>query len=201
MIFKETALRGAYIIDLEKIRDERGFFARAWCRREFEAAGLTARIVQTNVSYSAKRGTLRGMHYQAPPHAEAKLIRCTRGAIYDVIVDLRADSPTYRQWIGVELAADDHRMLFVPENFAHGFLTLSDDVEVTYQVSEFYTPGAERGIRWNDPAIGIEWPMEPTVMSRKDMSWPDYAAETATARHAKSEDISAGEGRDNADRR
>lgn len=193
MIFKETALKGAYLIELEKIRDERGFFARAWCQREFAAAGLTARIAQTNVSYSAKRGTLRGMHYQVQPHAEAKLIRCTRGAIYDVIVDLRVDSPTYRQWIGVELTADDHRMLFVPENFAHGFLTLSDGVEVTYQVSEFYTPGAERGIRWNDPAIGIKWPMEPTVVSRKDMSWPDFVPEAAAARHAWTEGASGSE--------
>lgn len=176
MIFKETALPGAYVIELEKRQDERGFFARAWCQREFEAMGLAPRIAQANVSFSAARGTLRGMHYQTAPHEEAKLIRCTRGAIHDVIVDLREDSPTYRRWIGVELSAESHRMLYVPERFAHGFQTLTDDAEVTYQVSEFYTPGAERGIRWNDPAIGIEWPLEPTVMSGKDREWPDFGA-------------------------
>lgn len=175
MIFKEISLKGAYVIELEKLQDERGFFARAWCQREFENHGLTARIAQANISYNAKRGTLRGMHYQAAPHEEMKLVRCTKGAIFDVIVDLRKDSPTYLQWIGVELAADSHRMLYVPENFAHGFQTLEDDTEVTYQVSQFYTPASERGIRWNDPAIGIEWPQAPTIMSEKDRSWPGFA--------------------------
>lgn len=175
MIFKETSLKGAYVIEPEKLQDERGFFARAWCRREFENHGLTARIAQVNVSYNIKRGTLRGMHYQAAPYEETKLVRCTKGAIYDVIVDLREGSPTYLQWIGVELAANDHRMLYVPENFAHGFQTLDDDTEVSYQVSQFYTPGSEKGIRWNDPAVGIEWPLAPTAMSTKDQGWPDFA--------------------------
>lgn len=174
MIFKESYLKGAYVIELEKLQDERGFFARAWCQREFEIHGLTARIAQANISHNVKRGTLRGMHYQAAPHEEAKLVRCTKGAIYDVIVDLREGSPTYLHWIGVELAADGHRLLYVPEHFAHGFQTLEDDTEVTYQVTQFYTPASERGIRWDDPAIGIEWPLMPSVISKKDQGWPDF---------------------------
>jgi len=175
MIFTATPLGGAYLIDIERREDERGFFARAWCKQEFEAHGLAARPVQANVSYNKKRGTLRGMHYQIAPHQETKLVRCTRGAIWDVIVDLRPDSPTYRQSIGAELTADNRRMLFVPENFAHGFITLDDDVEVTYQVSQFYSPGAERGFRWNDPALGLHWPIPVQVISEKDAHWPDLA--------------------------
>jgi dTDP-4-dehydrorhamnose 3,5-epimerase len=174
MIFQQTELPGAYIIELEKRADERGFFARAWCQREFTAHGLTAQLVQTNISYNKQRGTLRGMHYQAQPFAEVKLVRCTRGAIYDVIIDLRRDSPTYLRWIGVELTAASHRMLYVPEGFAHGFQTLSDDAEVMYQVSQYYTPDAEGGVRYDDPAFGIDWPLEVAVISEKDRRWPDY---------------------------
>jgi len=174
MIFTETKLKGAYIIELQKIEDARGFFARGWCQNEFEAHGLVPRIVQANVSHNKKRGTLRGMHYQVAPYAETKLIRCTRGALYDVIVDLRPDSETYKQWIGVELTADNYKMLYVPEGFAHGFITLEDDTDAFYQVSQFYTPGAERGARYNDPSFNIEWPVEIQVISDKDKNWPDY---------------------------
>jgi dTDP-4-dehydrorhamnose 3,5-epimerase len=174
MNFTETKLQGAYLVDIEKLEDERGFFARAWCRTEFESAGLNSRAVQANVSYNHSRGTLRGMHYQIAPYQETKLIRCTRGAIYDVIIDLRTGSPTYKQWIGVELTADNYRMLFVPEDFAHGFQTLQDNTEIAYQVTQFYTPGSEKGIRWNDPAFGIRWPLEVEVISEKDRTWPDF---------------------------
>lgn len=174
MIFTETKLPGAYLIDIEKREDQRGFFARAWCQQEFEAHGLVPRVVQTNISFNKCQGTLRGMHYQAAPYAETKLVRCTRGAIYDVIIDLRPDSPTYKQWLGVELTAENYRMLYVPEGFAHGFQTLADNVEVTYQVSQFYTPQAEGGLRYNDPAFGIEWPVQVQVISDKDQNWPDF---------------------------
>ena len=176
MIFKETKLDGAYIIELNKLKDERGFFARSWCQKEFEDQGLESRIVQSNVSFNKNKGTLRGMHYQQAPHGETKLIRCTRGALYDVIVDLRPASPTYKQWIGIELTADNYRMLYVPRDFAHGFQTLEDGTEATYHVSEFYTPGAEKGLRWNDPAFQIAWPIEVSVISSKDASWPDFMA-------------------------
>lgn len=175
MNFTETELPGAYVIDLQKLEDRRGFFARAWCQKEFEEHGLTARIAQVNVSYNKKRGTLRGMHYQVSPFEETKLVRCTRGGIYDVIIDLRPGSPTFMQWTGVELTEDNHRMFFVPEGFAHGFQTLSDETEVTYQVSQFYAPGAERGIRFDDPAFAIDWPLEVQVISDKDQGWPDFA--------------------------
>jgi len=174
MFFTETQLKGAYIIEIEKLTDNRGFFARAWCKNEFEAHGLTSRVVQTNVSSNKKKGTLRGMHYQIAPYEETKLVRCTRGAIYDVIIDLRPASPTYAQWVGVELTAENYKMLYVPERFAHSFQTLEEDSEVTYQVSQFYTPGSESGIRWDDPAFSIEWPLEVQVISDKDKSWPDY---------------------------
>lgn len=175
MIFTETKLSGAYIIDLEKRGDSRGFFARSFCQDEFERLGLVNKVVQTNVSLSKHQGTLRGMHYQESPYAETKLVRCTQGAIYDVIVDVRPESPTFRQWIGVELSSSNHRMLFVPQHFAHGFITLADDCEVTYQVSQVYHPGSERGIRYNDPALGIIWPREVKVISEKDASWPDMS--------------------------
>ncbi|MCB0213950.1 MAG: dTDP-4-dehydrorhamnose 3,5-epimerase [Anaerolineae bacterium] len=176
MIFHETKLENAYIIDIQKHQDQRGFFARAWCQNEFEAHGLVPRLVQTNISYNKVKGTLRGMHYQMAPHAETKLVRCTRGAIFDVIIDLRPDTATYKQWLGVELTAANYRMLYVPEGFAHGFITLEDNVEVTYQVSQFYTPEAESGVRYNDPAFGIEWPVAVAVISDKDKSWPDYVS-------------------------
>ena len=174
MIFNKTKLKDAFIIELEQIKDNRGFFARSWCEKEFSAHGLTPVVHQANVSFNIRKGTLRGMHYQIAPYGEAKTVRCTRGKIYDVIIDLRKDSPTFRQWIGVELTAENYKMLYVPENFAHGFQTLEDDTEVTYQVSQFYTPGSERGIRWNDPAFGIEWPIEVQVISDKDKNWQDY---------------------------
>ncbi len=174
MIFEETKLPGACIIDIEKREDARGFFARGWCQREFAAQGPASNIVQANISYNKWKGTLRGMHWQMAPAAETKLVRCTRGAIYDVIVDLRPGSPTYKQWIGVELTARNYRMLYVPEHFAHGFQTVEDDTEVTYQVSQFYTPEVERGARYNDPAFGIIWPLPVMVISDKDGNWPDY---------------------------
>jgi dTDP-4-dehydrorhamnose 3,5-epimerase len=175
MIFCETPLKGSFVLDLDKREDERGFFARAFCKGEFEQHSLESRIVQSNLSYSRSEGTLRGMHYQAAPHEETKLVRCIRGAIYDVIIDLRPDSATRLKWFGVELTAENHRMLFVPAGFAHGFQTLEKDCEVFYEVSEFYSSGAERGIRWNDPLFQIRWPIpETSVISAKDANWPDY---------------------------
>ena len=177
MIFTETKLKGAYVVDLERRDDERGFFARAWCANEFADAGLSARLVQANVSFNREKATLRGMHYQLPPHAEVKLVRCTRGAVYDVILDLREGSPTFGRWAGFELSADNGRALYVPEGFGHGYQTLEPETETFYQVSEFYAPGAERGVRWDDPAFGIEWPFpENPVMSEKDRTWPDFEA-------------------------
>ena len=174
MKFTETKLKGAFVVEIEKLTDDRGFFARSWCQKEFEAHGLISRVVQSNVSFNRKKGTLRGMHYQIAPFQESKLIRCTRGAIYDVIIDLRPDSFTYKQWIGVELTANNFTLFFVPEDFAHGFITLVDNTEITYQVSQFYTPGSEKGIRFNDPAFNIQWPLEVSVISEKDRTWPDY---------------------------
>jgi len=174
VIFAETKLKGAYVIEIEKLKDHRGFFARTWCKKEFEEHNLVSRVRQANVSYNKKKGTLRGMHYQLSPYEETKLVRCTMGAIYDVIIDLRLASPTYTQWIGVELTAENYKMLYVPENFAHGFITFEDNTEVAYQVSQFYTPGSERGIRWDDPAFQIDWPLEVQVISDKDKNWPDY---------------------------
>jgi dTDP-4-dehydrorhamnose 3,5-epimerase len=176
MLFTETKLKGAFILDLELREDSRGAFARTFCQKEFEEHGLKPSVAQCNLSFNHKAGTLRGMHYQVPPAAETKLIRCTKGAIYDVIIDLRPDSPTYMQHIGVELTADNRRALYVPELFAHGYLALTDGAEVVYQVGEFYTPGYERGIRYDDPAFGIEWPMEITVISEKDASWTPFEA-------------------------
>lgn len=176
MKFLETKLKDAWIIDIDEISDERGFFARTWCQKEFEAHGLTPRLAQANLSHNNKKGTLRGLHYQVAPHEETKLVRCTRGALYDVIVDLRPQSPSHLQWIGVELTAANHRILYVPEGFAHGLLTLEDDTEAIYQISEFYTPGAERGARYDDPAFGIDWPLAVSVISDKDANWPDYSA-------------------------
>jgi dTDP-4-dehydrorhamnose 3,5-epimerase len=191
MVFEETRLRGAYVLELKRLEDERGFFARSWCRRELEEHGLAGCIAQANVSFSRSKGTLRGLHYQVEPFAETKLIRCTRGALYDVIVDLRPESPTYKQWFGIELTADNHKMIYVPESFAHGMITLTDDTEATYNVSEFYTPNAERGYRYDDPAFGIEWPIEVRVISAKDQSWsafveePGRQAEAAAMRSAE----------------
>lgn len=175
MIYNELELPGAFVIDLEPIEDDRGFFARAWSEAELRERRLTARTVQCNLSYNRRRGTLRGMHYQAAPHEEAKFVRCIRGSLLDVIVDIRPGSPTYLRWMGIELTASNRRMLYVPEGFAHGFQTLEDDTEAFYQVSEFYTPEAERGARWNDPLFAIEWPeVEERTISPKDAGWPDY---------------------------
>lgn len=174
MNFKETKLGGAFVIDLEIFKDDRGFFARAWCRREFEAHGLIGKLIQSNISFNRKAGTLRGMHYQIAPHEEAKLVRCTKGAIYDVIIDLRPHSPTYQEWVAVELSADNYKMVYVPEGFAHGYQTLVDDTEVFYHVTEFYAPAAERGVRFDDPAFEITWPMDVVLISSKDRNWPSY---------------------------
>lgn len=174
MIFTETSLPGAYVIEPELQQDERGVFARTFCSREFAEYGLNPNLVQCNISFNRNRGTLRGMHFQAPPHEEAKLVRCTLGAIYDVIVDIRPQSPTFRQWLGVELSAANRKMLYIPEGLAHGFLTLEDDTEVFYQMSEFYHPECARGIRWDDPVFGIRWPDAPRVISAKDQQYPGY---------------------------
>jgi dTDP-4-dehydrorhamnose 3,5-epimerase len=172
MIFTKTALDGAYIVDLEPRQDDRGFFARAFCQHEFEAHGLKPVVAQANISFNYRKGTLRGLHFQYPPAAETKLVRCSRGAIVDVIVDLRPESPTYLRHIAVELTADNRRGLFVPERFAHGYQVLADDTETTYQVGEFYTPGAEWGLRYSDPRLAIEWPLPVTDASPKDAAWP-----------------------------
>lgn len=174
MIFTPTPLAGAFVVELEPRRDERGFFARTWCRDEFARHGLNPDLVQCNVSYNRARHTLRGMHYQDAPHEECKLVRCTQGAILDVIVDLRPDAPTHRQWFGVELTADNRRALYVPAGFAHGFVTLTDHAEVFYQMSALYHPASARGVRWNDPAFGIAWPVTDPVLSDKDAAYPDY---------------------------
>ena len=174
MIVHEAPLAGAFVIDVECHSDERGFFARSFCRNELRAYGIEMDVVQCNISFNRLRGTLRGMHFQAP-QAEKKLVRCTRGAIYDVIVDLRPSSATYRGWFGVELTAQNHRTLYVPDAFAHGFLTLEDDTEVFYQMSEFHAPQFARGVRWNDPALAIDWPLSPTVISQKDQAYASLA--------------------------
>jgi dTDP-4-dehydrorhamnose 3,5-epimerase len=174
MIFLKTNLQDAYLIEPEKRADDRGFFARAWCKNEFEAEGLVSSLAQSNLSFNKYKGTLRGMHFQLEPFSEVKLVRCTRGSVYDVIIDLRPASPTYRQWFGTELTPDNHKMMYVPQGFAHGYQTLEDDSEVFYQVSQFYTPGAEGGVRYNDPLFGIKWPLEVTNISDKDAIWPDY---------------------------
>jgi dTDP-4-dehydrorhamnose 3,5-epimerase len=174
MIFHPTPLRGAFVVELEEHKDERGFFARAFCAREFEEHGLNPVTAQCNLSYNHRAGTVRGMHYQLPPAGETKYVRCLRGAIYDVIVDLRPDSPSYLQHFGVELTQDNRTALFVPELFGHGFQTLRGDTEVLYQVSEYYTPGLERGARYDDPAFGIEWPLPVSVISQKDLGWAPY---------------------------
>jgi dTDP-4-dehydrorhamnose 3,5-epimerase len=174
MKFTQTPLQGAYIIDIEPIEDERGLFARSWCRKEFRSHGLDAELVQCNISFNRKYGTLRGMHYQAQPYAEAKLVRCTSGVIYDVIIDLRRDSPTFKKWYPAELTATNRRMLFIPEGFAHGFQTLEENTEVLYQMSEYYHPEHARGVRWNDPLFSIEWPVTNVIMSKRDREYTDF---------------------------
>ena len=176
MIFTETALPGAWIVDVERLEDSRGFFARTWCEREFAERGLTTELAQCNVSFNKRRGTLRGLHYQAAPHREAKLIRCTRGAIHDVILDLRPDSPMFKRHVAVVLDAESRRMLYVPEGLAHGFQTLEDDTEIFYQMSAFHAPDHARGVRWNDPAFGIRWPEAERTISERDQRYPDFPA-------------------------
>lgn len=174
MIFTETKLKDAFIIEVEKLEDERGFFGRSWCVNEMKEHGIDVNILQANISFNKAKGTLRGMHYQIAPFQEAKFVRCSRGSIFDVIIDLRIDSPTFKQWIGVELTHENYKMLYVPEDFAHGFLTLEDDCEISYLMSELYVPGAGAIIRWNDPLFNIEWPFEPIVISEKDKSQLDF---------------------------
>lgn len=174
MIFIETKIEGVFIIEPEAFEDKRGFFARTWCRQEFATHRLNPRLVQCNISFNRKRGTLRGMHYQAAPNEEAKLVRCTMGGIYDVVIDLRANSPTFKQHIAVVLTAQSHIMLYVPEGFAHGFQTLEDNTEVFYQMSAVYAPASARGVRWNDPAFGIQWPLDERIISERDRSYPDF---------------------------
>jgi len=177
MIFSETKLNGAYVIEPEKYEDERGYFARVFCENEFKSHGIKLNMVQSNIGFSSKKGTIRGLHYQVYPHAEVKLIRCLSGSIFDVIIDLRPESPTYRQWFGIELNSKNNQMLLVPEYFAHGYQSLVDNTEVFYQVSQFYMADAERGIRWDDPAFNIQWPeMIHPIISEKDKSWPDFLA-------------------------
>jgi dTDP-4-dehydrorhamnose 3,5-epimerase len=174
--FVPTTLAGAYVIEQERHADERGFFARTWCAQEFREHGLEPSLAQCSVSFNHRRGTLRGLHYQVPPFAEAKLVRCTRGALYDVAVDLRPDSPSFRRWVGVELTEDDGRALYIPRGLAHGFYALADGTEVFYQISTPYEPAAARGVRWNDPFHGVEWPGPVEVIAPRDRDYPDVDA-------------------------
>jgi dTDP-4-dehydrorhamnose 3,5-epimerase len=181
MIFKETHLKGAFVVELEKMEDERGYFARAWCEREFKKQGLDTGLVNINVSDSIKKGTVRGIHYQAPPLAETKLVRCTRGAIYDVMVDLRPDSPTFLQWVAETLSPDNGKMMYVPKGFGHAFQSLADHSMVFYQVSEFYAPDYYRGLRWDEPTLHIDWPEKVTVISKRDQDWAEFNLDSLEA--------------------
>jgi dTDP-4-dehydrorhamnose 3,5-epimerase len=181
MIFHQTDLSGVFIIEPELIADERGFFACAWIASEFEKHGLNANLRQSNIAFNAGRGTIRGMHFQKEPHEEAKLTRCTRGAIYDVAIDLRPDSPTRYRWVAAELTSDNHQMLYIPEGFAHGYQTLTDDAEMFYQVSEYYHPESAAGVRWDDPAFGINWPLPVSVITDRDANYPLLNPETPAA--------------------
>ena len=174
MTFQETKVSGVFEIHLEPAHDSRGFFARAWCQTEFEDHGLDPKVVQCNVSFNASKGTLRGMHYQAAPNAEAKLVRCTSGSVYDVVIDLRPTSPTFKKWVAAVLTSEQHNMIYVPEGCAHGFLTLEDKTEVFYQMSEFYSPQSARGVRWDDPAFQIIWPANVEVISERDQNYDDF---------------------------
>ena len=174
MNFEGTRIAGVCVVEAERHADERGFFARTWDTNEFREHGLNGDLVQCSVSYNARRGTLRGLHYQVRPHEEAKLVRCTAGAIFDVAVDLRPTSPTFKSWFGVELSAENRRALYIGEGCAHGFLTLTGDAEVLYQMSEFWAPDAARGARWNDPSFGIDWPADPVVVNERDRTYPDF---------------------------
>lgn len=174
MIFTETQLRGAFVIDIEKKEDQRGFFARTFCEREFAEKGLETHFVQSSISHNTHKGTLRGMHYQAAPYEEVKVVRCTAGALYDVIVDLRPASPTFKKHFGVELTAQNCRMLYIPKQFAHGFQTLHDHTEILYNMTQFYSPESARGVRWNDPTFGINWPPDERIINERDQTYPDF---------------------------
>lgn len=174
MIFQETNLPGVFEIHLKPFRDVRGFFARSWCQKEFEDHGLNANVVQCNVSFNTRKGTLRGMHYQEAPKGEAKLVRCTSGSVYDVVIDLRPNSPTFKRWVAVTLTTQQRNMIYVPEGCAHGFLTLEDETEVFYQMSEFYNPELARGVRWDDPTFQIVWPEKIEVISERDRTYADF---------------------------
>ena len=176
MIFKKTKLKDVHIVKLEALADERGFFARSWCKKEFFDQGLVNDCVQTNLSFNKLKGTLRGMHYQIEPYGEVKLVRCIKGAIYDVVIDLREQSRTYLEWLGVELNEENRDMLYIPKGFAHGFLTLKDNTEVFYQMSEYYKPDAACGLRYDDPALNIQWPVAVKEIAEKDRAWPDFIA-------------------------
>ena len=179
MVITETKLKGVFVIALEPYNDVRGFFARAWSDKEFEAAGIDARFVESNVSFNKKKGTLRGMHFQLPPHGQGKLVRCTRGSIYDVVIDLRPDSETFKQWFPLEISAENHLMLYVPAGFAHGFLTLEPDTEVLYQTTAYYAPEHAGGVRWNDPAFNITWPIDDPIMIDRDRNYKDFHSQRA----------------------
>jgi dTDP-4-dehydrorhamnose 3,5-epimerase len=174
MKFTQTKIPGAYLLEIEPITDERGFFARTFCRQEFAAHNLVTEFPQCNVSFSAKQGTIRGMHYQVAPYPETKLVRCTQGAVYDIILDLRPESPTFKQWVGMELTAENHRMFYIPPGCAHGLQTLSDNAEVFYQMSGIYHPTSARGVRWNDPSFGIELPFPVSVINDRDRNYPKF---------------------------
>ena len=172
MIFKETTIPGAYVIEPERITDHRGFFARVWCKREFQQHGLNGELLQSNIGFSHRKGTVRGLHFQKFPHAESKIVRCTRGAIFDVVVDLRPDSATYKKWFGVDLTGENRKMIYVPEGMAQGYMTLEDCTEINYHTSQFFNLEAASGVRFNDPAFDIKWPMAPVVISEQDRNWP-----------------------------
>lgn len=174
MNFKETKLAGAFIIELEQFADERGFFARTWSQKEFAERGLESRLVECNASLNPKKGTLRGMHYQAAPYAQAKVVSCSKGAVYDVIIDLRPASPTFKQWVGIELTENNHLMLYIPQGFAHGFQTLADNSEVAYQMFAVYVPESGRGVRWDDPVFRIQWPEDERIIAERDLRFPDF---------------------------
>lgn len=177
MIFTETNLEGTFIVEIQRLEDERGFFARSFCQREFQEHGLNPNLAQCNISYNKVKGTLRGMHFQAAPYQEAKLVRCTQGAVHDVIIDLRPDSPTYKEHFAIDLTSEAHNALYVPEGFAHGFLTLAPETCVFYQMSEFYAPGYARGFRWNDPVFNVNWPAEVEMISERDANYPDFSTD------------------------
>ena len=183
MIFTETKLKGAFVVEIKKLNDERGFFGRTFCKKEMEEHGLHMNIVQANTSFNKIKGTLRGMHFQVHPHEEIKLVQCIRGAIFDVIVDLRSESPTYLQWFGIELSEENYKMMYIPKRFAHGFITLRDNSEISYQMSAYYDAEKASGIRWDDPSVDIKWPIEPSLISERDKNYPDLVVKKKFIHH------------------